>query len=261
MMVILLGSGGWVPSATRETCCALVRKDGDALLLDAGSGLRRLITSPELLDGLSRLDIVLTHFHLDHTIGLSYLPRMNPALEVAVWAGGEALYRTRTGTVLRKLLDPPLFATDLTAMITSVHELRPGVETAIGTFTVCSRRQDLHSHPTLALRIDDVIVCCTDTAFDPGNAAFAAGAELLLHEAWYASATTLDSTHTAAGEAGRLAREADVGRLVLIHVHPQLPSDDELTRIARASFPDADIGEDLLALDVGREAADRRTHP
>jgi hypothetical protein len=28
--------------------------------------LRRLITAPELLDGVERIDIVLTHFHLDH---------------------------------------------------------------------------------------------------------------------------------------------------------------------------------------------------
>jgi len=28
----------------------------------------------DLLDGATRLDVLLTHFHLDHVCGLSYLP-------------------------------------------------------------------------------------------------------------------------------------------------------------------------------------------
>ena len=37
----LLGSGGWIPTATRETTCVLVRDGEHALILDAGTGLRR----------------------------------------------------------------------------------------------------------------------------------------------------------------------------------------------------------------------------
>ena len=35
----LLGSGGWIPTAERETACALLRRGDDALVLDAGTGL------------------------------------------------------------------------------------------------------------------------------------------------------------------------------------------------------------------------------
>src|SRR5919204_5213774 len=39
----VLGSAGFVPHEDRETCCALVRDGGAGLLLDAGSGVRRLL--------------------------------------------------------------------------------------------------------------------------------------------------------------------------------------------------------------------------
>ena len=54
----------------------LVRRGEDALVLDAGTGLQRLVADPALVDGVRRLDVVLTHFHLDHVCGLAYLPAL-----------------------------------------------------------------------------------------------------------------------------------------------------------------------------------------
>ena len=42
----LLGSGGWIPTGRRATTCVLVRRGDAALILDAGTGLHRLITEP-----------------------------------------------------------------------------------------------------------------------------------------------------------------------------------------------------------------------
>lgn len=75
-----------MPSQTRETACVLV-SDGDrALLLDAGTGARRLVTEASLLDGVDHLEVALTHFHLDHVCGLGYLE----ALEVSARSGDPA---------------------------------------------------------------------------------------------------------------------------------------------------------------------------
>jgi ribonuclease BN (tRNA processing enzyme) len=70
MKAWILGSGGWIPTERRETLCVLVRTRRHGLLLDAGTGLQRLLSTPELLDGVQTLDIALTHFHLDHVCGL-----------------------------------------------------------------------------------------------------------------------------------------------------------------------------------------------
>ena len=51
MKAWLLGSGGWIPTGTRETTCLLVRNGASALVVDLGTGARRLVTDPALLDG------------------------------------------------------------------------------------------------------------------------------------------------------------------------------------------------------------------
>ena len=68
-------AAGSRPSSARRpaSCCA---RTTHGLLLDAGTGLRRLVSEPELLDGVRTLDIVLTHFHLDHVCGLAYVPAL-----------------------------------------------------------------------------------------------------------------------------------------------------------------------------------------
>lgn len=53
----------------------LVRDGTQALILDAGTGLRRLVTQPEYLDGVTRIDIALTHFHLDRASGAARVAR------------------------------------------------------------------------------------------------------------------------------------------------------------------------------------------
>jgi ribonuclease BN (tRNA processing enzyme) len=242
---LLLGSGGWIPTSRRETCCAYLRQEDHVLLIDAGTGVQRLVEEPGLLEGIGQLDIVLTHFHLDHVAGLSYLPALR--LAPTVWGAGEALAGTPTTEILGRLFGSPLFGATLDGITGAVHEV-PAGPFEVGPFAISTRIQRLHNDPTLALRIGDALTYCTDTAADPGNIGFAEGTTMLLHEAWYAEASTDDRTHSAAGQAGRIAREAGVGRLVLIHVNPLQRIDDELARAASVEFPDALVGTDLARL-------------
>jgi ribonuclease BN (tRNA processing enzyme) len=242
--LVLLGSGGWIPTSRRETCCAYLRNGDAVLLIDAGTGVQRLVEHPDLLEGVGRLDIVLTHFHLDHVAGLSYLPAL--PLRPALWGPGELLTGTATALILDRLFGSPLFAATLEELA-DVQDL-PSGDTQVGPFPVATRVQRLHTDPTLALRIGDDLTYCTDTASDPDNAAFARASRLLLHEAWYAQPETDDQTHSAAGEAGRIAAAAEVERLVLIHVSPLSPSDEELARAAQAEFPRSSVGQDLASL-------------
>jgi ribonuclease BN (tRNA processing enzyme) len=241
--VTLLGSGGWIPTRERETCCALVRDGDAAVLIDAGTGVSRLLERPDLLEGAAGLDIVLTHFHLDHVAGLAYLPAVD--VEKRLWAPGAWLYGVDSAALLARLLDPPLFAFRLPELVESVGEIdEQGLE--LGGLPVGVRVQERHTHPTLALRVGEQLAYCTDTAYDEGNVGFAAGASLLCHEAWHAAPDTDDAAHTASGEAARIAREAVAGELVMIHVNPLLGSDADLLAAAAAEFERSRVGEDLL---------------
>ena len=67
----ILGAGGWIPTGTHATCSALLREGPDAVLIDAGTGIERIVSDRALLEGVERLELVLTHFHLDHVVGLA----------------------------------------------------------------------------------------------------------------------------------------------------------------------------------------------
>ena len=67
MKLILLGTTGYHPNNRRHTACLMLPECG--IILDAGTAMFRV------RDHLatSTLDIFLTHAHLDHVIGLTYL--------------------------------------------------------------------------------------------------------------------------------------------------------------------------------------------
>ena len=247
MEAVLLGSGGWIPTSTRETCSLLLRDGPTALLIDAGTGVQRLVERPELLDGADGLQIMLTHFHLDHVVGLSYIPALALEEAAVVWGPAEQLLGVSTRAILDRLLGPPLFSAAFAAVARDVREVPTGAFD-VGPFALETRVQERHSEPTLAIRVGDDLTYCTDTAADPGNAVFAEGSQILLHEAWHVADSSDDPAHTAAGDAARIAVEAGVAGLVLIHVNPLLESDDALAEPARRVFDQTEVGVDLARL-------------
>lgn len=70
MIVKCLGTAGYHPSPVRQTSCYYI--PDLSLLLDAGTGLFRL-TDELLASPRESIDIVLSHAHLDHTAGLTFL--------------------------------------------------------------------------------------------------------------------------------------------------------------------------------------------
>lgn len=246
---LLLGSGGYVPTGTRETCCALVRRDDRALVIDAGTGLRRLVTDPALLDGVRAVDLVLTHFHLDHVVGLAYLGAVEGP-ELTIWGPGLALYETPTARVLEGLVHEPLMPSSLGSLVRGVEELPLG-RVELGPFELRTRAQRRHSHPTMALRIGDDLAYCTDTAHDAGNVELASGARVLCHDAWFDEGSPVNrESHSSGREAGRIAADAGAGALVLIHLNPVRRSQQEVLEEARREHGATVLGEDLLALDA-----------
>lgn len=245
----LLGSGGGIPTPGRATCSALVRSGDRALLIDAGTGVAHLLHHHELLDSVAQLDVVLTHFHLDHTVGLAFLPSL-PLPERAIIHGpGEALYGTSTEALLRRLLAPPFLSPgwDLPKITARMEELHEG-EQQIGPFLVAARTQTTHPAPTFALRIGDFLTYCTDTAYEEGNARFAEGSRVLCHEAWSTSEKAHQG-HSSAADAASVALDAGVDALLIIHVNPQ-GEDEAVLEEARRTFRNAHIGKDLMELGI-----------
>ena len=115
MKVDLWGARGSVPSPGPETiryggntsCVGVTLADGSLLVLDAGTGIRSLgLTLP---DEPTRINLLLTHLHLDHIQGLAFFaPLFRSQAEVVIWgpATPEASLRDRIARYISAPLSP-----------------------------------------------------------------------------------------------------------------------------------------------------------
>ncbi len=157
MKVNLLGVRGSVPTAGPETrgyggqtSCILVSEDSNLLVLDAGTGIQTIGTSA--IAKTNRIDILLTHLHMDHIQGLGFFkPLFDPNAEVHIW-GPSSNANSLRGR-LGRYLSPPLFPVNLQEIPCrlELHEIGNS-DFAIGIFNIKSSYV-IHPGPTLGFRI------------------------------------------------------------------------------------------------------------
>ncbi|MCE3248965.1 MAG: hypothetical protein K0R41_2790, partial [Geminicoccaceae bacterium] len=118
MRLTLFGTRGSIPAPGPETAryggntpsIEVRGADGTVLVLDAGTGVRRL--GAQLPPDLARIDILLTHLHMDHIQGLGFFaPLYHPGIQVHIW--GPASSTLPLDARLSRYLSPPLFPVHL----------------------------------------------------------------------------------------------------------------------------------------------------
>ncbi len=236
-----------MPSDRRETSCYVLRNGNRLLVLDAGTGLRRLITQPELLADVVEMDILLSHFHADHTIGLTYLPAIAGAVEISVWGPCAPGYGRTAAAFLDAFTGFPFQPMRLASVVRRVEVIDEGTRD-IGGLRISARVQQRHSHPSMAYRVEDLVTYCTDTDYDYRNASFAQGSGILLHEAW-AVTPPADPHHSLGTQAAAVASAAHVRELLLVHLHPTV-DEAMLLSSATAIFSNTRLADDLMRLEL-----------
>jgi phosphoribosyl 1,2-cyclic phosphodiesterase len=117
MNVKIWGSRGSVPAPGPETaryggntsCVQITLDDGRVLVLDAGTGIRGLGLALAASAEPVRVEILLTHLHLDHIQGLMFFaPCFRPDSEVVIWgpASREASLEDRIARYISAPLTP-----------------------------------------------------------------------------------------------------------------------------------------------------------
>jgi ribonuclease BN (tRNA processing enzyme) len=221
-----LGTNGFIPTHGRQTMSYLLRRDGAPVLLDAGTGLGRLL-EPALagaFDGADRVRIVLSHYHLDHTVGLSYLTAIAGGRPVTIWAPAPPLVDGAPADALSRLIAPPLFPLRLAELPVPVEVIPySGAEIEVAGARFRLRRQR-HDGGSVGMVIDGRLAYLTDCEMEAAAVAFAGGVELLLHDVWLTEAQIAAGAkrhgHSTVEEVARLATDCGAGALMPVHHHP-----------------------------------------
>lgn len=242
----LLGTGAAFSDAHRTTTMLAFSDTDSTLVVDCGGDVvQRMLAAGIDLTTLSAL--ILTHEHIDHVGGF-------PLFMERIWLGG------RRDPVPVYGIEPALdqarrcfetFDTSRWEGLPEVHwipfpEDEETLVLANGTWEVTAS-PGIHSVPVVGLRVvsrrtGGVAAYSCDTEPAPAIACLAHQADILVHEA-----TGDFSGHSTALQAAEVAAQAEVGRLLLVHLPPGL-SDEDLAD-ARQAFARTELGDELGAYD------------
>ncbi len=243
MKVALWGTRGSLASPGKDTaryggntsCVQVEGSDGTLLVLDAGTGIRAL--GAKLPRSLRRVDILLTHLHMDHIQGLGFFaPLFDPKAEVHIWGPLSASFDLKAR--LMRYLSPPLFPVPVGELPCRLilHELPCGL-VQIGQFKIAAALV-CHPGPTVGFRIEcgrrslaylpdhEPALASSGWSLDPewtSGCVLAEGVDLLLHDAQYTEEEYADRVgwgHSSLVHAFEFARLARVKHLLLFHHDP-----------------------------------------
>ena len=246
MKLILLGTTGYHPNDRRQTACLMFPELG--VIFDAGTAMYR--AGPLLKT--DTLDIYLTHAHLDHCVGLTFMFDVLNGREmqrVTVRGEEEKLAAIREH-LFAELLFPVAPPFEMKAL-GSQEQLPDGAR--LTHFPL--------KHPGMSVgyRIDwpdRSMAYVTDTvaAADADYVDKIRGVDLLIHECYFGDemAEQAELTgHSCLTPVAEVARAAEARRLVLVHINPLLEDDSQLDLpAARKICANVEVGYDGMEIDI-----------
>lgn len=252
MKVKLHGTRGAYPtsSATHQTyggntSCIEVINGEERLIVDAGTGI--LGIDFDTYYKADRIDILLTHLHMDHIQGLAFCkPLFDPSKDVHIWGPGGSPESLKTR--LNRFMSPPLFPISLRDIPSKliIQEL-PNTKITIGNFVITTAYIS-HPGPTVGFRIqcgsktlsylpdhepvigkshlfpEDEWVSGFDLAFQ---------SDLLIHDSQYSKKEYRNKAgwgHSSMEIAAEFCARTSAKHLLLFHHNPE-HADDERTRM------------------------------
>lgn len=241
----MLGSSGYPRGLHERSSCIFLPEYG--IILDAGSGLVALPQQPSYKN-TEKFYLLLTHFHVDHLIGLFYvLPFIIPDGKKLVVMGDERLPE------LGRLFKEPFFS--------SMEGSRTPVQAELlrERFTLNNAEINVarFSHDTAwtnGFQLTDgqkTLVYITDTTANSAQAKFAENADVLIHECNYPSRLAEKARaegHSYTDVVSDFAIKAGVKQLIISHTEYRFR--DEILKEVRQKFVASNLAVDGLELTI-----------
>jgi ribonuclease Z len=243
MKLQFLGTGGYHPNERRHTACLWLPEIG--VVFDAGTAAFRI--APRLQS--DKLDLFVTHAHLDHVCGLTYF--IVPFILGKLKAATVHVKEPYLSDIQKYLFSDPLFPVNpgfVYRELSAAVELRDG-----GLVTHIPLA---HPGGSTGFRIDwpgKSLAYITDTTASQDYLEFIRGVDVLIHECNFSDSMAEwapKTGHSNTTPVAELARDAEVKRLYLVHIDPHHPEDDPIgISKARSIFPATEVAEDLMEIE------------
>lgn len=247
-----------------NTACIEVQCGNRRLIFDSGSGIRQ---AGEVLsrEGVDELDILFTHCHYDHIIGLPYFtPLYNPMMSVRLWSGHLEGVMT-TGEMVKQFMRPPWFPVepDICQACLNFRDFRAG--DVLAPFDNITIRTGNLNHPggAIGYRIEwagRVLALIFDTEheagkLDPTVLDLIKDANLVVYDCTYTEdemPRRFGYGHSTWQHGVKLAEAAKIGKLALFHHAPSRTDDeiDEFERLAKRHFGGTFAARDFQVIDL-----------
>ena len=264
----VLGCRGSIPVSGKEymefggaTSCYVLRRGSYAIVIDCGTGLYR---AGPLLRDCTQIDVLLTHIHYDHILGLLEPAAFPPEAEVRFFSQFEQWFGRQTFT---RFMSSPFWPYDsMQRFSENLHHVDSPGRVALRQEAEVLFHPSVHPDSASVLRIrtdeGDVAVFFDYEYKGAFPEHMARGARFLLYDAMY----TLDEylTHRGWGhscwEIGcEIAKSLGVGQLIITHHAPEKTDDDlrALEAEAKSRFQTCHFARcgDVYSLAEGAEMA------
>ena len=250
-----------------DTACVEVRSDrGDTLIIDAGTGIRRL---GDMLDTRlpESIHMIFTHAHLDHIIGFPFfLPVYNKNTKLHIY--GPQTAAASFESALKDIIRAPFFPVEFNKLKADITFHNIGEESfRIGSLAITPIKLN-HPNGGCGVRIEEngrSFVFLTDNELmDDNNAgkppayfeSFCANADLLFHDAEYTNEEYPHYTawgHSKFTDAVRLALSSGVKKLGLFHINARRTDDqmDEIVKNAQEIIRERDSKMECFGVSCG----------
>ncbi|HDY66909.1 MAG TPA: MBL fold metallo-hydrolase [Candidatus Scalindua sp.] len=247
MKIVFLGTNGWYDTKTGNTTCILIETKKEYIILDAGNGLYKI---DRYIKAEKPIYLFLSHFHLDHIIGLHILNKFNFSQGIRIF--GQLGTKNILKTIVNKPYTIPLAELPYNVEVYELFEGQHNIPFSIKCKVL------LHSSKCFGYRFElqgRVITYCPDTGVCENVIELAKDADLLITECSFKSGQYNEKwPHLNPEDAAQIAKQASAKKLALLHfdanIYQRLQERKQAQKKARGIFSNTIVAVDDMEIEL-----------